>query len=96
MLERMVKCCKRDIDGDGNCDVHSAPGVFRIASLNSFYRTREILRCVHCGEVTQADAWGDDRQRYAQNAGRRTRMTRALTPSCPPRCPTAGSRARPR
>ncbi len=23
------KCCERDTDGDGNCPVHSAPGVFR-------------------------------------------------------------------
>lgn len=24
------KCCDRDYDGDGNCDIHSAPGIFRI------------------------------------------------------------------
>lgn len=24
-----IKCCSRDYDEDGNCDVHSAPGVLR-------------------------------------------------------------------
>lgn len=24
-----MKCCERDNDGDGNCDIHSAPGVLR-------------------------------------------------------------------
>lgn len=24
-----VRCCERDSDGDGNCDIHSAPGVLR-------------------------------------------------------------------
>lgn len=23
------RCCERDNDGDGNCDIHSAPGVLR-------------------------------------------------------------------
>lgn len=25
----IVRCCERDDDGDGNCPIHSAPGVFR-------------------------------------------------------------------
>ena len=24
-----TRCCERDNDGDGNCDIHSAPGVLR-------------------------------------------------------------------
>lgn len=24
-----MKCCERDNDGDGNCSIHSAPGVLR-------------------------------------------------------------------
>lgn len=28
------QCCELDDDRDGNCAVHSAPGVFRIAALN--------------------------------------------------------------
>lgn len=24
-----MKCCERDYNDDGNCDIHSAPGVFR-------------------------------------------------------------------
>lgn len=24
-----MKCCERDHDNDGNCDVHSSPGVLR-------------------------------------------------------------------
>lgn len=28
------KCCDRDTDGDGNCPVHSAPGIYRNKALN--------------------------------------------------------------
>ena len=28
-------CCERDYDGDGNCSVHSAPGVFRNNAFNT-------------------------------------------------------------
>lgn len=24
-----MKCCERDTDGDGNCPIHSAPGILR-------------------------------------------------------------------
>ena len=28
-------CCERDYDSDGNCSVHSAPGVFRNNAFNT-------------------------------------------------------------
>lgn len=31
---REGKCCERDYDGDGNCDIHSAPGKLRNAALS--------------------------------------------------------------
>lgn len=27
-----TQCCERDDDFDGNCDIHSAPGVYRFGS----------------------------------------------------------------
>ena len=29
LIPRRVQCCSRDYDKDGNCDIHSAPGVMR-------------------------------------------------------------------
>lgn len=29
-----IRCCERDDDGDGNCPIHSAPGVFRNPAFN--------------------------------------------------------------
>ena len=29
VLDTPVLCCDRDMDADGNCDIHSAPGVLR-------------------------------------------------------------------
>ena len=40
------QCCERDHNHDGNCDIHSAPGVFRIAALN---RPTDLNLCVSCG-----------------------------------------------
>ena len=28
-VEFITRCCERDYDCDGNCDIHSAPGVLR-------------------------------------------------------------------
>ena len=30
-----VKCCEYDTDGDGNCQIHSMPGVFRNSAFNA-------------------------------------------------------------
>jgi hypothetical protein len=29
-----MKCCERDHNEDGNCDIHSSPGVFRNPQFN--------------------------------------------------------------
>jgi hypothetical protein len=29
LIPKRVQCCPRDNDYDGNCDIHSAPGVLR-------------------------------------------------------------------
>jgi hypothetical protein len=29
LIPKKIQCCSRDYDRDGNCDIHSAPGVLR-------------------------------------------------------------------
>lgn len=29
LIPKRIQCCSRDYDYDGNCHIHSAPGVFR-------------------------------------------------------------------
>lgn len=29
LIQKRIQCCSRDYDYDGNCDIHSAPGVLR-------------------------------------------------------------------
>ena len=49
-----VKCCERDTDGDGNCPVHSSPGVSRNRALNHLTPSGDEL--VH-GEDSLVEAF---------------------------------------
>lgn len=49
------QCCERDDDRDGNCDVHSAPGVFRNAALNVLPSSKRA--CSHLEMRRDADVW---------------------------------------
>ena len=46
--EEQVQCCSRDHNKDGNCDIHSAPGVSRSREAVQAYR-QAFLRGVNCG-----------------------------------------------
>ena len=48
-----VRCCDRDNDGDGNCDIHSAPGVMR---HNTEKQTPEHWKCLVCGMPAHSGA----------------------------------------
>jgi len=42
-----LKLCERDNDGDGNCDIHSSPGVFRNPSFNK-KKEESFVECDTC------------------------------------------------
>jgi hypothetical protein len=47
-----IKCCDRDYDGDGNCDIHSSAGVLRGVSggrmKHTDIQTAEQKTCANC------------------------------------------------
>jgi hypothetical protein len=48
-----TRCCERDHDGDGNCDVHQAPGVLRRRKM----RLTDIeSKCPYCEFTSGIDA----------------------------------------
>lgn len=54
------RCCKRDNDGDGNCDIHAEPGVYRIGrcpkhcphdtgNIKPMHPHLKVMVCCYCG-----------------------------------------------
>jgi hypothetical protein len=46
------RCCARDTDGDGNCPVHSAPGVTRVVHTTRPRKYEDTVR-IHDGAVVR-------------------------------------------
>jgi hypothetical protein len=72
-LELPVKCCERDTDNDGNCDIHAEPGLDRV--------TAHAL----C-ELAKQSYGRDCTQRFCQGAGdtRRIEFPNELKPTRDP------------
>ncbi len=60
-----VKCCELDDDGDGNCKIHSSPGVLR-HSVDNIILTRRpkygtfAIRAKLCQEIKTVFEYGDN------------------------------------
>jgi hypothetical protein len=54
------RCCERDHDNDGNCDIHSAPGVFRRIAFNIVPSDKQDARAAPEASGDATGSEGDD------------------------------------
>lgn len=48
---KSIPCCKYDHNGDGNCHIHSSPGVLRCLACKDYGFVRcndEVFPCSNC------------------------------------------------
>lgn len=54
-----MKCCKYDADEDGNCHIHTAPGVFRVKQFNAHppFKVGQHVILGHHNHGVVREAW---------------------------------------